>query len=539
MVLGLRGGKEGLASSAGSMPVPWTSARRRRTRRPTAPWCGVVVLGALLVSCNERSAPTAPVQETLTIGFPDAVTGTDVGVRNLASNLSIEGLTQVSPDGHAIPRLAERWQWEDSGYSLRITLRPDVVFHDGTPLTARLAASVLENLIARPGNGAMFPSLLDIQDVVAEGELDVLFRLSKPSAFLPEDLDLPFVIGTPPVGTGPFRIVASTPSEIQLERFDRYHRGSPRIAKVVIRAQDALRTAWSALLRGDVDMVTDVPPDAVQFVGNDEVQVVSFPRNYQYVIAFNSQKAPFDRREVRRALNVALDRQAIVQSVLQGRGVASSGPLWPQHWAFDRSVTTYPADPSAATLMLEQAGLHLSASTGGPPARLRFTCLIPEGFSVVERLALEIQRQLYSIGVDMRVEVVRPQDFDGRVRSGDFEATLMDMIGGPSLGRAYVFWGSAKSFSGLNLFGYENAEAERLFGILRTTTNEAAIRSATRALQRVFLDDPPGLFIAWNERARAVRRDFRIVQDVQSDPADPIYSIWRWVPEPTGAAATR
>jgi hypothetical protein len=137
----------------------------------------------------------------------------------------------------------------------------------------------------------------------------------------------------------------------------------------------------------------------------------------------------------------------------------------------------------------------------------------------------------------MRVEVIPPQEFDSRVRSGDFESIFMDMIGGPSLSRAYVFWGSAKSFTGLNLFGYENAEAERLFLILKTTSNEAAVRSATSSLQRILLTDPPGLFIAWNERARAVRRSFEVTQDTQQDPIDPIYTIWRWTPNPAGLGA--
>jgi len=102
------------------------------------------------------------------------------------------------------------------------------------------------------------------------------------------------------------------------------------------------------------------------------------------------------------------------------------------------------------------------------------------------------------------------------------------MLGGPTLGRAYMFWGSAKSFLGLNVFGYEDPQAERLFNVLRTTTNEGAIRTATRSLQQVLLEDPPAVFLAWNQRSRAVRRDFQIVQDPTRDPADPVYTIWRW-----------
>jgi ABC-type oligopeptide transport system substrate-binding subunit len=110
---------------------------------------------------------------------------------------------------------------------------------------------------------------------------------------------------------------------------------------------------------------------------------------------------------------------------------------------------------------------------------------------------------------------------------------LSDMAGGPTFGRAYLFFASRKQFQGLNVFGYENPETERLFEVLRRSTNEAAVRSATRNLQRVLLDDPPALFLVWTDRARAVRRDFNVV----SEPGrDPLFTIWRWTldtPTPT------
>jgi ABC-type transport system substrate-binding protein len=155
---------------------------------------------------------------------------------------------------------------------------------------------------------------------------------------------------------------------------------------------------------------------------------------------------------------------------------------------------------------------------------------------VLERVALEVQKQLYNVGVDMQFEVIPSKDFDTRIREGRFEAILIDMVTGPTVGRSYIFWRSAHRFPrGLNVFGYENPDAERLFDVLRASTNEIAIQSAFSRLQEVFLDDPPALFLAWNERSRAVRRDFQIVQDPRRDPADPVYTIWRW----TGAPAPR
>ena len=144
-------------------------------------------------------------------------------------------------------------------------------------------------------------------------------------------------------------------------------------------------------------------------------------------------------------------------------------------------------------------------------------------------MGLEIQKQLYAVGVDMQFQVVPIDEYDALIREGRFEAVLLDSISGPTIDRAYIFWHSAKKTRGINVFGYENPEAERLFDILRTSTNDGAIRSAVRGLQRVFVDDPPALFLAWNERARAVRRDFRIPEEPGRDP---IQTLWRWTPAP-------
>jgi peptide/nickel transport system substrate-binding protein len=352
-----------------------------------------------------------------------------------------------------------------------------------------------------------------------------VFDLSQRSAFLPEDLELPLAVGPERIGTGPYRLVSRDPSRIVLDRFKDYYAGLPHIEEVVINAGGRLRSTWASLLRGDVDMVTDVPPDAVEFVENRDVDIISHGRRYQVPVAFNSRRSPFNSPTLRRALNYAVDRQAIIRDVFKGRGRPSTGPLWPQHWAYDSGVSPYTFDPGLATSLLENGGFPVDTRIRRPNTRLTFTCLIPENFTLLERLGLAVQRQLYNIGVDMQFEVVPAQDFDKRIRDGQFEAILVDMVSGPSFGRSYLFWASANTFQGLNVFGYENQEAERLFGVLRTSTNEAAVRSATRNLQRVLLDDPPALFLVWTERSRAVRRDFQVVREPDGDP---VSTIWRW-----------
>jgi ABC-type transport system substrate-binding protein len=411
---------------------------------------------------------------------------------------------------------------------LRVTLERGIVMHDGRPLTPQLLTEILKPLTERPGNRALYPSFNYLTRIVPVSDDQIVIQLSERSAFLPEDLEIPIQTGNPPVGTGPFRIVRNSPQEIFLEPFAQYRGGTPRVGPVLIKLSPTLRTAWASLLRGDIDMVTEVPPDALEFVASSEVNVQSFSRRYQYLIAFNDSRGPFRIPAVRRAMNLAVDRESLIKRVLEGRGRVSTGPLWPDYWAYDRGMMPFAFDPMQAEALLDGAGLprnRLAATADSGPARFRFTCLVPANFTLWQRLALEVQRNLYAIGVDMEFKVVPFDQFDGLLRSGQFDAAIIDMISGPSPGRAYLFWRSARESKGLNVFGYENTEAERLFSVLRTSTNDAATRSATQRLQRVFQEDPPALFLTWNERARAIRREFILPE---SAGRDPVLTLWQW-----------
>lgn len=519
-------------------------SRARLGKRRTARWvcCGVLLFISVVTSgCGQTRAQTVPRANELIIGLPEGnVDAPDLGIGQFISNLTLEGLMlRPSLDGRALPRLAESWQWENDGLRLRFKLRPGVFFHDGTRMTATVVAEILRTAIARPNAADSYSSLADVRSVHVDGDLGMFLELSRPSGFLIDDLIMPLSL-RPNVGTGPFRVVKRDAKEIIFEGFDRYYEGAPSIQRVHVKTFDALRTAWSSLLRGEVDMVTDVPAEAVEFIGNGDVDVIPYKRWYQYMVAFNSRRPPFDSPSVRQALNVAVNRDALIQKALRGYGSTATGPLWPRHWAYDSSVLPFTFDPRLAMSLLDSQRLIKGAAgarSNVPHARFRFTCLVPAEFSVLERLALELQKQLYDVGVDMQFEVVPLATYNERLRLGTFEAVLVDMISGPSFGRPYLFWRSAAQFDGFNKFGYENAEAERLFQLLRNSAmNEAATRSATNRLQRLFLNDPPALFLAWSERSRVVGPKFTPV--IEPD-RDPVLTIWRWTPDETRLALVK
>jgi ABC-type transport system substrate-binding protein len=163
--------------------------------------------------------------------------------------------------------------------------------------------------------------------------------------------------------------------------------------------------------------------------------------------------------------------------------------------------------------------------------------VLPDNFAVWERIALAVQRDLFNVGVDMQLRVLPVTEYTNALAQGDFDSALIDLISGPTTQRPYMLWRSATKFRGVyNVFGYENTEAERAFDVLRTSTNEAAVRSATNRLQRVMIDDPPALFLAWNERARALRRD---IVFPQAEGQDPMWTLWSWSRAPVPVASTR
>jgi peptide/nickel transport system substrate-binding protein len=507
--------------------APLIAVRKRRSD-PQRIRCGVLLFAFLATACSYGdSRSETPSSEQVVIGIPEStVQEEDAGLGYLSNQLTLEALTQMGADGRALPRLARSWIWESGERRLRLKLRDDVVLHDGRRFDSEVAAAALTAGIARPENLAAYPALRLVQSARSDGPFDLIVELSGQSSLLPEDLTI--LLDIP---AGPYRQRARSNADLQFERFERYYLGRPSIRRVTLRSFDTLRTSWASLLRGELDVVYDVPSDALEFVESDDVQVARVKRWYQYAIAFNSRTGPLRSPVIRRALNMAIDRDTLIRDVLHGAGAPASGPLWPDYWAADNSIAPYTFDSHQASALLDAAGFPLRPSPdGGPAARFMITCLIPENFSEVERIALHVQKDLFNIGVDLRFKVVPPREFGQLMATGRFEASLLDMISGPTPGRSYVLWASAKRFRGAyNIFGYENDEAERLYETLRTTRNEAAVRTATRRLQRVLLDDPPALFLAWNERARGIRREFAFPKELG---VDPVFSLWRWTRQP-------
>jgi peptide/nickel transport system substrate-binding protein len=486
----------------------------------------VLVLALLLLASTgcARSDATRPSAEvtgpiTLTVGYPHQ-TGQDplYGVQQAARLLSFEGLAYLTRDGRPRPRLAESWLESPDGLTWSIKLRPNARFHDGSPVDAAAVKESLDRSIA--GRERAFrPGLSDILRVEAPSKTELVIRLSASSTFAIDDLTVSIVKNSngTDVGTGPFVTTSTTPTEVVMTVVPNYYRAKPVIDRIVWRAYPAVRTAWAAMMRGDIDFLYEVAPDTIEFIETEEsVGVFPFLRNYVYAIALNTKRRPFNSREVRRALNYAVDRHGIIELALKGKGKAANGPMWPQHWAFDSSIAEYAYDPSRATALLDAAGIPTirTSAPGEAPARLHFTCLVPQNFALWERMALLAQRDFSHVGIDMQFESVTFDDFNKRLSIGDFDAAIMELVVGNSVSRPYFFWHSKGL---LNAWGYNNPKVDAALDDIRRSSNEQIYRNAFRALQTETLDDPPAVFLALGEVARAVSKRFKVVAQPGTD----------------------
>jgi peptide/nickel transport system substrate-binding protein len=472
---------------------------------------------------------------TLTIGYPH-ITGLDPlhGLQQAARLISFEGLASLGRDGRPQPRLASSWELTSDGLAWTIRLRPNAFFHDGSLVDSSAVRRSLERSLGNADRD-LSPGLADITRIDNPAPLEVVLHLRERSTFALDDLTVSILKMNEsgnPIGTGPFQVTSASGNEVTMTAVERYYRGKPSIQQIVWKAYPAVRSAWAAMMRGEVDFLYEVGPEVVEFM-KDETTVKIFPflRSYVFGVIVNSNLKQFSDWRIRRALNHSVNRTTIVERALRGHGRPAAGPAWPQHWAFDSTVPNMTYDPVQAAALLDAAKFPIRPTKTGAPTRFHFTCILPENFALWERIGLLVQRDFAEVGVDMRLETVSVDEFNRRIGTGTYEAVLNEFVVGNNTSRPYTFWHSQ---SRRNLWGYKNPIMDDAFDRIRHASTDAEYRQAFRTFQIEGLDDPPAVFLALGEASRAVSKRFQVIAQPGSDILHTI-ADWRLAEQGKGA----
>jgi ABC-type transport system substrate-binding protein len=483
---------------------------------------------ALCLGCSSHATPersSVPIR----VGFGLGGTSLAGALPTLLDTLSAEALITIAENGRPQPKLASEWQWSEDGRVLRLRLRPNVVFHNGAPLTAQAVVNDLKRLRA----DAAFAR---VDSISAEGNDIVLFHLKEADGFLLTQLfETTIKSEERTFATGPFKIRSRKP-EIILDAFPNYHGGQPAISQVLVRTYETPRASWAAMMRGEIDYLYEVNRDAVDFLeAGTNIQTFSFPRPYYIPLIFNINHPILGRRIVRQAINEAIDRGKIVRTALNNRGQPADGPIWPYHWAYHTATNTYSYNPDAARLRLDAAGLPLGSTAADEmPRRFRFSCAFWSDDPQFERIALVLQKQLFEIGIDVEMVPKTLSDLQKRLGAGDFEAVLIPMVSGRSFEWTYRFWRSAPK--AIIRSGYTAADAA--LDRLRAARSDDETRMAVADLQRILYEDPPAAFLVRPETARAVNDSFVLPADIK-EGRDIAGTLWLWKPRGAAARAAR
>lgn len=359
----------------------------------------------------------------------DPRVGTDQGAGRVWE-VMLSGLVTKDTSGNLLPDLAESWEILDDGTRYRFHLRPQVTFHNGKPCTAADVVwsfmTLLDGTVISPKRGAF----AQLQHVEAIDKHTVDFVLTEPYAAFPTNLTsfdgiipdgtTPEVFNRQPIGTGPFRLVEHGPEHILFEPFENYWEGRPSLDRLIFRPVPDDTVRLLELRKGSVQLVVDLPPDAVaQFRQEQAFKVVEDPgSNYAYV-GVNMEDPILRDPRVRRAIALSLDRATLVRTLWKGLGVVTETMMPPGHWAHHETLGRIPYDPEEARKLLDEAGFP-DPDGDGPQERFRLSFKTSTREIYVLQAQI-LQSMMAAVGIEVDIRSYEFATFFTDIKQGNFQ----------------------------------------------------------------------------------------------------------------------
>ncbi|HYC50888.1 MAG TPA: peptide ABC transporter substrate-binding protein [Gemmatimonadaceae bacterium] len=424
-------------------------------------WAYAFAILAVAAGCASeagRAARTGPSNALLIVGYdrePDTMNRYATHILEDIQSCVIEGLVSGDETMKIVPILAaEIPTLENGGVTLRpggrmdVTwkLRPGVTWHDGKPHTSadvKFTVDAINKGDWKPESTDGFDridsvttpdsltAVVHYKEVYAPYQMQ-FFRGTLPKHVLEgRNIDKAQDYNRNPLGTGPYKVAEwKTGEHILLEKVPNYWRGAeyPKIDKVLFRFLANTTTRINQLRSGEVHVVALVPWDKVR-----DLKIIPSIRlnhvlgnGYEHLTLNQKQFPPFRDLRVRRALSHAVDRNAIVKTVLDDEVTTVNGPIQPLSWAYEPNVMKYDYDTAKANALLEEAGWKrgpdgVRTKDGSP---LTFTLITQAGYAIRENIAQTVQKQWKDVGVNARVRLIDGTSISSVWFSGEFDMLL-------------------------------------------------------------------------------------------------------------------
>jgi peptide/nickel transport system substrate-binding protein len=451
------------------------------------------------------------------------------------------------------PRMIESWTISEDNRTYEITLRDNLRWSDGEPITTRDVAFTLRVICHADYTGWMFPLLQYIKgsrefrtariSMHAEGEIagirvlderTLQIELNKPHApflsyltFAPlpyhllgeiavEELEMHPYSRTLPVGAGPYLLQEWRQDEyLHVRANPDYYLGEPQIAQVYYRFIANPEAQIIELLAGKLDLI----PTAVKVEDIHQLQddpQIAIHRNkrlvYDYIsMNMNKDYSPLKNKKVRMALSMLVDKNELVDDILLGYGTPLNGPLLPLHFAYDPDFSQYEHSLPAARNLLLEAGYPL----------MELKLIYNAGNIVREHVALLLKEKAAYIGVDIKIQILEWEAFLAAISSGDYDLAILGR-GADADPDLSFHWHSQGAG---NVMSYSSEKLDELLerGVsLRDREQRGAIY---REVQRLIAGDAP---IIWLYTREAVHAAGSGLEDFSAHPESLFYNVHQW-----------
>jgi len=449
------------------------------------------------------------------------------------------------------PALAERWEISDDGLTYTFHLRKGVKWHSNKEFkpTRDVTADDVVFSFHRQwkadhpyhpvsgGGYAYFKSkgLADLLESVEKvDDHTVRIRLKQPETPFLASLGMDFAViqsaeyadflmkkGTPeridqdPIGTGPFFLqVYQKDAQVRYRAFKEYWGGKTPLDTLVFAITPDAAVRYAKVQRGECHLMPyPNPPDLPAMRADPNLQLLEQEGLNIGYMAFNTQKKPFDDVRVRRAISMAIDRQAIIDNVFQGAGVVAKNPIPPTIWAYNKDVQDYPFDPAAAKALLAEAGY-------------------PDGFTTdlyampvqrphnpnARRTAELIQADLAKIGVKVEIVSFEWGEYRKRLQNGDHMMAIFGWTGdnGDPDNFMHTLLGCAAAVpGGSNVAKWCHQPYDELVNKAKRIPDQEERAKLYREAQVIFKDQAPWVTIAHSIVFEPVRKE---VVDYRQSP---------------------
>ncbi len=503
------------------------------------------------VSAIEKSEPVYGGRLILPLGSDPTnlipLLSTDSESSTVVSKLFVSPL-KYNKDIKLVPEAAKSFEVLNGGKLLKFTLRDNIRWTDGVPLTAEDVEFTYKLMIDPKTPTAYSSDYQNIKKFKLTGKYsfevtyDKVFARSLVTWALPilpkhllEHENLTETrFARAPIGAGPYKLKEWIPGQrVVLEANNDYFEGRPYIDEIVYRIIPDTSTQFMELKTGKLDAM-GLTPQQYLFQTNGKSWEKDFQK-FKYLsfgyawLGYNLDRPLFKDIRVRQALTYAINKEEIVKGVLLGLGYPAIGPYKPGTWVYNTKLAPYGYHPDKAKKLLKEAGWSDTDGDGildrnGVP--FSFTILTNQGNSLRIKSATIIQNRLKDVGIEVKIRTVEWAAFINEfVNKGQFDAIILGwtILQDPDI---YDVWHSSKAVDGgLNITKYRNLEVDDLLERGRTTLDQAERKKIYDRIQEILYKEQPYCFL-YVPMALPIYKSR--IKGLKIEPAGLDYNANRW-----------